>query len=224
MERNRNGGQGGKPNEIPSAFVAFDVNALVMDIWGYEDEGPAQEVAESSAQVVREALEETLGDSVPITLTGQPYRGGAGLPDLIYLLDQIRPWLGTAADLIALGLIAKAIVEKAAAKFGGRGEYVYFSQRLIEAMCVHSLHERAALNADDLLVRSEGFQMWRTRGSRADAPGRDQIYLVWVSTGGQSFQLLIDSSGSVWAAYRVNQDTTEVERLGPPLTCTAHDT
>lgn len=197
--------------------VFFNTNTIVGHLWGWQVDGGDRRVEALSQEILTEAWRLVTEEPPQCTLAAARYHVGAGaeFPDLFYLLDQLRPWLGTAADLITLGAVAKVIIQEVQARLGERGEFVYFSRDILEAICVNAVEERHSGDVQSLSVRSEGFETWFGKGNPVEDPTGEQVYLVWVSANGHMYQFLIDSSGKVWAEYRLNPESGNIERLAP---------
>jgi hypothetical protein len=159
-------------------------------------------------------------------LAASRYHVGAGaeFPDLFYFLDQIRPWLGTFADLIALGVFGKAIIKTVRERLGEHAEFVYFSREVLEAMCVLRVQQQHSGDLAEAAVESDGFQTRFVKGEPAHDPMAEQVYLVWVSAGDRTYQFLIDSCGSTWGEYCVDWTSGAVKRLGSAGACATSDT
>jgi hypothetical protein len=196
--------------------VFFITDAIVGHQWGWEVDDGDTRVEKLSAEMLQQAWRGAAGTAVPRRLEASRYRvgAGAGFPDLFYFLDQMRPWLGTVADLIALGILGKAIINTVRERLGQDAEYVYFSREVLEAICVLRVQEEHSGDLGEACVQSDGFQTRFVKGEPADDPREGQVYLVWVSVSDGTYQFLMDSSGRIWAQYYVNRTSAGVERLG----------
>jgi hypothetical protein len=146
--------------------------------------------------------------------------------DLMYLLDQVRPWLGTLADLIALGSVVKLLLDKVRRRLPSRRPLVVCSSEVIEAICVHGLEESVGLPDARLSVQSQGFHeldISGQRGTPAKQPMGTEIYLVSVSTAGETYLSLADWTGKIWAQYRLSRETGEIRLLSGPSSGESRD-
>lgn len=214
------------PGDEVSPRVFFKTNTIVGHQWGWQVNAGDTRVEKLSAEILEQAWREVAGTTPPRGLAASRYHVGAGaeFPDLFYFLDQIRPWLGSVADLIALGALGKAIINRVRERLGRDAEFVYFSREVLEAMCVLRVQEGYSADLAEASVRSDGFQTWFGKGEPADDPYGEQVYLVWVSGGDRIYQFLIDSSGRIWGEYYVNRTSGGIERLGPDTVCATADT
>lgn len=197
--------------------VFFNTNAIISHMWGWEVDGGESRAEDLSKEVLAESWRD-LGQAPPergLRAAQYDVGAGAGFPDLFYLLDQLRPWLGTVADLIALGALARVIVEKVRERMGEAGRFVYFSREVLEGMCVERLRQRTGEELRQVSVRSDGFETWFGKGNLVDDPAGEQVYLVWVSRDAETYQFVIDSNGKVWAEYRISPESRVIERLTP---------
>jgi len=206
--------------------VFFTTDAIIGHQWGWEVNAGDARVEKLSAEILEQAWRTAAGSPLPCRLAASRYYvgAGAGSPDLFYLLDQIRPWLGTVADLIALGILGKAIVDTVRQRLGHDREFVYFSREVLEAICVLTVQEGHSGDLAEAAVNSDGFQTRFVKGEPADDPREGQVYLVWVSTSDGTYQFLMDSSGRIWAQYYVNRTSAGVERLGREWTHPTRET
>jgi hypothetical protein len=206
--------------------VFFNTNAIVSHLWGSQVNGGDTKVEKLSKEILQEAWHEVAESTPSGGLDASRYHvgAGAGFPDLFYFLDQIRPWLGTVADVIALGVFGKAIIAVARERLGQDGKFIYLSREVLEAMCVSRVQEGYLAELGQVSVRSDGFETWFGKGEPADEPHGELVYLVWVISGDCTYQFLIDSSGRIWGEYRVNHGSGEIKRLGPETVRATGDT
>lgn len=207
----------GEEREAVSPRVVFEVSSILYDLnlVGAADERIRQ-VEELCRRVISDSLEQVMQVMPTVSLNASYCRLGrnAGPHDLMYSLEEVRRWCGTAADLVELGSFGQFIVRRLSAEVGEQKRYAVFSQEILEGMCLCTLQEDFGIDVRDARVDSEGFETWYGKGSRAEGLTHFQVYLVWANVNEGSYQFLIDCNGSIWRQYWVNHETGGVERVG----------
>jgi len=205
--------------------VVFDINAIIALSSGLDDPSGQEKAEQLCQELVVEAYRELSGPDSVLRLRPQWYHLGtaAEAPDLMFLLEQLRPWLGTTADLIALGGLAVIVIKKLRERLGDDSRRVVFSGEIVEGICLRRLQERVSLDVAEVSVHSEGFESYWSKGRDAGEPTGSEVYLVWVWAGEDTYQLLADSNGRIWGEYRVDRDTGRIEALGAELTIQEND-
>jgi len=203
--------------------VAFSLDAIIaaeVDIGADEaplvdtEFGLEAEFKLNPGEVIAEAYREVTGIALVQIPEGGPHSfyPAAGAGAVIYLLQQLQPWLSTAADLAQLGSLGLLILEKVREKLGSDRQAVVFSREIVEAMCLRRLEEWLGTELGKVSVRSHAFHRY------AGEPVAPQyrmngtaIYLIWISaeTIGHTYIFLVDSRGKVWGEW----DTWGVSHL-----------
>ena len=153
-----------------------------------------------------QAYQEVTGIAPAKTPEGEPHSlyPAAGAGAVIYLLQQLQPWLSTAADLAQLGSLGLLILLKVREKLGSGRHAVVFSKEIVEAMCLRRLEERLGTELGKVSLRSHAFDRY------AGEPVAPQyrmngtaIYLVWIraETIRHTHLFLVDSWGNVWGEW-----------------------
>ena len=206
-------------------YIVFDINAMIASKWGYEDPAGQEKAEKLSEDLVAEAYQELSGvQSVPRLDPRRCHLGTAAeAPDLMFLLEQLQTWLGTSADLMALGRFALIMLKKLRERLEDDRPRVVFSAEMVEGICLWRLHERVGLDIVEVSVHSESFESFWSKGGETGQPTGNEVYLVWVSAGDDTYQLLADSNGRIWGEYRVNRDTNTIEPLAAELTSAERD-
>ena len=183
------------------AFFLDELYAVMAEAMGHEVS--LEEARRLTSDVLSESIQEMTGSSLPAPLVPQPHDRfpAAGSGGLLYLVEQARSWLGTAADLAQLGALGLSIADRLRDRLGRESRVALFSREIAEGICVEALHERFGLDLAGVSSCSHAFSRWSGGTISGQAPTGEEIYLVWVGTDKDAHLFLIDSRGEIWSEH-----------------------
>lgn len=188
-----------------SPRIVFAMEAILEAMGREKDDRAFQDLGELlSMDIIAESFRDVTGVAPPTPPEGQLHSlfPAAGMGDLIFFLERLQPWLGTAADLAQLGALALLIVDKLRERTGRDKRVAAFSRDILEGMCLRRLDERLGLDLSRLSVRSQGLSRFSGEPiPPEDPPYGVEIHLVWISTEKDTHLFLIDCWGKIWGEW-----------------------
>lgn len=173
--------------------VAFSMDAIVGTGFSPRD-------------AVTEAYHEVTGVAPAKAPEGEPHSlfPAAGIGAVIYFLQQLQPWLSTAADLAQLGTLGLLILQKLREKLGSERRAAVFSKEMVEGMCLRTLEERAGTEIREVSFSSHAFDRYSGEPvAREYRMNGTAIYLIWIRAGSDrtTHLFLVDAWGKAWGEW-----------------------